>query len=125
MKQKISEAEWRVLDALWELSGGTTAEVVQALPDTGWSRNTVHTFLTRLEAKGYVRGAGDGRAPKRYTPLVSREDCVREETRSFVSRVFDGSASLLLRTFLQQSALSEAEAEELRALLDQAEARGK
>ncbi|MDY3618746.1 BlaI/MecI/CopY family transcriptional regulator [Agathobaculum sp.] len=124
MKQKISEAEWRVLDALWELSGGTAAEVAQALSDTGWSRNTVHTFLTRLTAKGYVCAA-DGRAPKRYLPLLSREDCVREETRSFVSRVFDGSASQLMRTFLQQSTLSETEAEELRALLDQAEARGK
>ena len=123
MKQKISEAEWQVMDALWTLNGATAAELTAALAGTGWNRNTVHTFLTRLAAKGFV-SVGEG-SPKRYAAAVPREQCVREQTESFVSRVFHGSASRLVRTFLQENELSEDEIDELRRLLDDAEARGK
>lgn len=123
MKQKISEAEWQVMDALWTLGGATAAELTAALADTGWNRNTVHTFLTRLAAKGFV--CEQGGSPKKYAAAVPREDSVREQTESFVSRVFHGSASRLVRTFLQQNDLSEDEIDELRHLLDDAEARGK
>ena len=122
MKHRISESEWQVLDALWALDGGTTSAVQARLAHTGWSRNTVHTFLTRLETKGFVRDTGG--SPKRYEAGVSREECVRAETDSFVSRVFDGSASLLVKTFLQEKELDSAELSELRRLLDDAEKRG-
>lgn len=121
--KKITESEWRVMDALWQRPGSTTAEVAEALADTGWNRNTVHTFLTRLEGKGYVH-AGEGGAPRRYYPSAAREDCVRAETEGFVQRVFRGSAGQLVRTFLRDERLSEDEVAELRALLDSAGRRG-
>ena len=47
---KLSEREWMVLDLLWESGGATLGELFKALyPETGWSRNTVLTYLTRME----------------------------------------------------------------------------
>lgn len=53
---KLSDKEWRVLNALWVAPEGLAlGAVVDALrPDTGWSRSTVLTYLTRMEAKGLV-----------------------------------------------------------------------
>jgi NitT/TauT family transport system substrate-binding protein len=53
---KLSDKEWRVLNALWVAPEGLAlGAVVDALrPDTGWSRSTVLTYLTRMEAKGLL-----------------------------------------------------------------------
>ncbi len=52
----LSEREWLVLKALWDIGAAELGELTEALrQDTGWSRNTVHTYLTRMEAKGLVR----------------------------------------------------------------------
>ena len=51
----LSEREWMVLRALWETGGAELGTLVQRLqPETGWSRNTVLTYLTRMEGKGLV-----------------------------------------------------------------------
>ena len=47
----LSDREWTVLTALWASGGSTLGELTEALrPETGWSRNTVLTYLTRMEA---------------------------------------------------------------------------
>ena len=52
---RLSDSEWQVLTALWDSGGASLGEVVEALrPATGWSRNTVLTYLTRMAAKGLV-----------------------------------------------------------------------
>ena len=51
----LSEREWMVLRALWETGGAELGTLVQRLqPETGWSRNTVLTYLTRMKGKGLV-----------------------------------------------------------------------
>ena len=52
---KLSEREWMVLGVLWDTGGAALGAVTGALhEETGWSRNTVLTYLTRMEAKGLV-----------------------------------------------------------------------
>ena len=54
--KKLSEREWMVLGTLWGSGGATLGAITQALQEeTNWSRNTVLTYLTRMEAKGLVR----------------------------------------------------------------------
>ena len=51
----LSEREWTVLNALWKTNGAELGVLVNELyKETGWNRNTVHTYLTRMEAKGLV-----------------------------------------------------------------------
>ena len=60
---KLSDKEWQVLEALWQAEDGLSlGQTVEALrPATPWSRNTVLTYLTRMEAKGLVaRGVVQG-----------------------------------------------------------------
>ena len=120
---RISDAEWKVMEILWQQGPCTTARVWEAVADTGWSRNTVATFLTRLEQKGYLEALPG--TPRQYAPLADRQACLAAENRSFVQRVYHGSVGMLLAAFLKESPLNTDEADQLRKMLDEAEARQK
>ena len=118
---KLSEREWTVLEALWQSGGSELGELVEALrPDTGWNRNTVLTYLTRMETKGLVRINKDS-SPHIYLPGLSREDCRSRERHSFLQRVYHGSAGDLVAAFLKEETISPEEREQLRRLLEEME----
>ena len=118
---KLSEREWTVLQALWKADGAELGTIVQLLqPETGWSRNTVLTYLTRMEAKGLV--AIDKEAsPHLYLAVPDEESCRKEERTSFVERVYSGSAGDLIAAFLKEETITAEERERLRKLLDEME----
>ena len=128
---KLSDKEWRVLNALWVAPEGLAlGAVVDALrPDTGWSRSTVLTYLTRMEAKGLVDIRKED-FPHRYRAAVSREDsvwerlgilCAAAERRGLLERAYQGSAGKLVAAFLKDEKLTPQERDELRKLLDEME----
>lgn len=117
----LSEREWTVLTALWASGGSTLGDLTEALrPETGWSRNTVLTYLTRMEGKGLVAICKEG-SPHVYRAALSREDCQARERESFLRRVYRGAAGDLVEAFLKESPISSQEREELRRLLDEME----
>ena len=61
---KLTEAEWSVMEALWAGESFSLGELTRALySEHGWSKNTVHTYLTRMEAKGLVKIDRSSTAP--------------------------------------------------------------
>lgn len=116
----LSDREWAVLAVLWR-GGGTLGELTEALrPETGWNRNTVLTYLTRMERKGLV-SIDKGTSPHIYRAVLNREECQARERRSFLRRVYPGAAGDLVAAFLKEEPLSAREREELRRLLDEME----
>jgi BlaI family penicillinase repressor len=119
----ISEAEWRVMEVLWEEAPRTSREVVDRLTvETDWSPKTIKTLLGRLVRKGAL-GYEEVGNRYLYLPRVTRGQAVRAEGRSFVERVFAGDPTSALLHFARQAALSAAEVEELERLLDRREER--
>ena len=116
---RISEAEWDILSVLWRKSPLTATEVFAGLPSRAWKLNTVRTFLTRLEKKGAVRTELRPDAARQYLPAVSRQACVRQESDSFLARVFEGGAAALLLHFARSKRLNAAELAELEGILAQ------
>ena len=52
MKIDLSNSEWKLMNRLWQTAPMTITELTAALrEDTGWSKNTVITMLSRLEGK--------------------------------------------------------------------------
>lgn len=124
MKVDLSNSEWKLMRRLWERSPRTIAELTAALrEETGWSKNTVITMLSRLEAKGAVRHE-EGKA-KRYFPALRREDAAQAETESFLSKVYGGSLGLMMSAMVESRKLTEADIAELSAILDKAGGEGK
>lgn len=117
----ISDAEWRVMQVLWDRSPLTAGEVVESLADTcDWSPATVKTMLGRLVKKGVLAYEQDGKRYL-YRPAVTREDAVKRESRSFLDRVFDGAAGAMLAHFVRGQKLTRRELNELRRLLEEKE----
>jgi len=121
----ISGAEWQVLQAVWERHPSTAGEIVRRLEGkTEWRPRTIKTLLNRLVSKGAVSCEKDG-ARYLYSPRVRREECVREESRSFLERVFGGAAAPALVHFVEQAELSRAEIDQLKAILERKKGRRK
>lgn len=118
----LSEREWMVLRALWETGGAELGTLVQRLqPETGWSRNTVLTYLTRMEGKGLV-AIDKTLTPHQYRAGCRIRKCCREQERkSFVERVYSGATGDLIAAFLKEEKITPAERERLRKLLDEME----
>ena len=120
MQVNLSDSEWKLMNRLWDRAPMTITELTAAVrEETGWSKNTVITMLSRLEAKGAVRHEEGGRA-KRYSPAVAREDAAMAETESFLSKVYGGSLGLMVSNLVESRALSEADIAELSAILEKA-----
>ena len=120
MRVNLSDSEWKLMNRLWDRTPMTITELTAAVKDdTGWSKNTVITMLSRLEAKGAVRHQEGGRA-KRYSPTIPREDAALAETESFLSKVYGGSLGLMVSNLVESRALTEADIAELSAILEKA-----
>jgi BlaI family penicillinase repressor len=117
MKPKISSAEWEVMNVMWSRSEATAAEVFAALPNgKEWKQKTVNTFLTRLVAKGVLKVSKDNHVNV-YAPALRRQDCVREASRHFLQRVFQGATGPLLVHFCGEANLTPDEITELENML--------
>ena len=77
---KLTDSEWKVLEALWAGGPQHLGQILGALaPETGWSRTTVHTYLTRMAAKGLV--SMDQSSPRRYAAVRQAAARSEEERR--------------------------------------------
>ncbi len=119
----ISDAEWQVMNIVWDGQPMTAQEIIAALQGASdWAPATIKTMLHRLVAKEVLTYDLQGNRYV-YRSRVRRADCVRAASRSFLERVFDGEAAPLLSHFLRASKLSAEEIRDLRRILDEQEAR--
>ena len=117
----LTEAEWTVMECLWEKSPRTGRETVSWLDQKmGWTRSTVLTMLRRLEAKGAVAGDTEGEL-KTFRPLIAREDVAVRETENLLDRAYKGSLSLLVSSLTKKQSLPQNEIDELYAILREME----
>jgi BlaI family penicillinase repressor len=116
---RISDAEWQVMKVLWAQSPLTANEVVEALEaSTDWNPRTIKTLLNRLVKKKALGYREEGRRYL-YFPRATEAACVREESRSFLQRVYGGSLKPMLAQYLENEPLSAEDLAELRRILDE------
>lgn len=120
MKINLSDSEWKLMNHLWARAPQTITELTADMNgDTGWTKNTIITMLSRLEAKGAVRHEEGGRA-KRYYPNIAQEDAALAETKDFLGKVYGGSLGLMMHAMVESRSLTEGDIAELTAILEQA-----
>jgi BlaI family penicillinase repressor len=114
---QITDAEWEVMKVLWLSPGLTANEVSDSLSHTQWHLKTVRTMLDRLQKKDMLDAKVMDRL-YRYTPLVTREECIEEASTTFLSRVFDGALTPLVTHFVKNAPMSKKDKAELERILD-------
>ena len=118
-KADISNAEFEVLDVLWDDYPATSSDIVERLNQKKpWHDKTVKTLLSRLVKKCVV-DFDKAQRQYLYRPLIAREDYTKKEATSFVSRLFKGKVAPLVAGFANQNSLSQQDVDELKALIKQ------
>jgi BlaI family penicillinase repressor len=118
---RISDSEWQIMAVVWEGPPVAAAEVVEKVSrQKGWHTRTIRTLLDRLARKGALQITREGKRYL-YDPLVSQEECVRNESRSFAERVFGGEPASMLLHLVKETKLSREEIRELKKVLSEKE----
>jgi BlaI family penicillinase repressor len=119
----LSEAEWKVMEALWEKSPATVRDVAERLrAETGWAYTTVKTMLDRMVAKGAISRRVRERVGW-FEPKVTRREARKSAVRSLLDRAFDGAFGSLLHHLASEERLPAADRKRLKELLDEEDAR--
>jgi len=122
--QMVTDRELEILKILWARGKASVREVQEDLnkaagPAVAYS--TVQTLLNIMEdKKGLVRHVVEGRTFI-YIPKKSSDRTIRELTRRFVDRVFDGALDRVMVALLDTKLPTPAEFDRLRAMIDEAQ----
>src|SRR5262245_33279105 len=121
----LSEAQLEIMNVVWERGDATVADVWKALSARRKvARNTVLTMLTRLEEKGWLERDAEAHA-HRYRAAARREATPGTMTSRLIETAFGGSAEGLMVALLHGRGVSKDEVARIRAMIDQAEKRGR
>jgi predicted transcriptional regulator len=118
-RRKLTPAEWEIMEAVWELKGSPSVREVleHAFPGGDKAYTTVQTVMNNLAKKGLLRRKKKGLV-NFYTPTRSRDQMVRKEMKSIVSRIFDGSVPALANYLIKSGDLGVKEIEEIKQVLE-------
>ncbi len=117
MTDRISDAEYAVMEVLWHEAPQDASQVADVLATSqGWTLATVKTLLSRLATKGAVETAADGRKFL-YSPLIQRSSYVAGESQRLVDRLFGGKLSPLVAHLAEREALAPDDIAEIEALI--------
>lgn len=73
MPKECTQAEWRILELLWEENGMTTGQITRALqPASGWSQHAVCMLIDRLKQKQLIE-TEEKSSPERYVCKLPKE----------------------------------------------------
>lgn len=111
---RLGEVESIFADIIWNnqpLSSRQLAELAEKR--LNWKRTTTYTVLKRLCDRGLFQNQAGT-----VTARISREDFFARQSEKFVEDTFSGSLPAFLAAFGSRKKLSDAEAEELKQLID-------
>ena len=111
---KLAEGEYRFACIVWEhepLPSGNLVEL--SLERLGWKKSTTYTVLKKLVDRGVLRNENAV-----VSAVIPKDDVLRDESRAVIERTFDGSLPSFLAHFMGGRTISDAEADELKAVID-------
>ena len=113
----ISDAEAVVMQVLLQRQPMSAEEVHGAVAaHSGWAEPTVKTLLNRLLNKGAIAAEKEGRRYF-YSPRITREQWVEQQSAGLLERVFGGRVAPLVAHFSERGKLSAEDIAELKRLV--------
>jgi predicted transcriptional regulator len=122
----VTDAEWAVLERLWDQGPASIRQLADVLYPKGGASEyaTVHKLLERLEAKKYVRRERV-EGVYLFEATASRDEVVGRQLEALVDKVYGGSLQPLLLNLVRVRRLTAQELRDLLALVDSLDRKGK
>ena len=115
MDLKLCDSDYKFMTIVWDYAPVNSGELVGLCKEKlGWKKSTTYTVIKKLTERGFIKSENAV-----ISVLVEREACQAVETDYFVERTFGGSLPHFLAAFLNSRKLSDAEAEELKRMIDE------
>lgn len=111
---KIFESEYRFCLILWEHEPVNSTKLVALCREQlGWSKATTYTVIRRLAERGVLKNEN-----ATVSTLVSKAEVQRAEMKEMMEKTFEGSLPAFLAAFCSCGKLTEEEARQLSALIE-------
>lgn len=115
---QISDAEYEIMEIIWAKNPISTKEIDEEIMKTSnWNVSTIHTLISRLDKKGVISHQQKGKLYF-YTPVIKKDEYINSESKSFLTKFFNGAAKKMVMNFIDNKMLTDSELEELKAILD-------
>ena len=111
---KLGEIEMKFAELIWKNEPIPSGELAAlSLKELNWKRTTTYTVLKKLCNKGVLRNEA-----AIVTSIVRREEVQRQEGQVVLDKAFGGSLPQFIAAFLGEQGISDAEAQEIREMID-------
>ena len=121
-RKNLPEAELDIMLVIWyeekkEGEAATAPRILEKL-ERPLTASALHSYLKRLEERGYLRCEKAGRV-NRYVPLISEEEYQRQESGGILERLYGGSLKAFTAALWDGGELSLGDLDEMRDFLDE------
>ena len=114
MTPKIFESEYRFCLILWEHEPIKSTDLAKLCKERlEWSKTTTYTVIKRLSERGVIKSENTI-----VTSIVSKEEAQQSELEELMDKKFEGSLPAFIAAFGKRQALSDAEIEEIRRIIE-------
>ena len=118
VKQVITDSEYAIMKILWrEDKKLMVGDVCNLLEGKEWTPSTVSTLMQRLAKKGVIGYEKKGKA-NYYYPILKQEEYNVNESRSLLSKLYDGSLKNFAASLVQSDAISKDEIDDLKKMFE-------
>ena len=115
--RNLSESEWAILEAVWELEPCTAPAVQEHLEASrGWAYTTVKTMMDRMVKKGLLESE-KVRTLYFYKAAITRVQASKNEILRTVGRLFDGALTPMMQFLITNEEISDAELDEFERMI--------
>lgn len=122
---EVTEAEWEILNIVWEKEPCAAGTVQEALADRkDWAYTTVKLTMNRMVKKGFLK-IEKIRNLQLFRACISRAEARSGELRKMLDRAFGGALTPMLKFLIEHEGISAEETAELRELVNQSRKRQK
>ena len=111
---KIFESEYRFCLILWENEPIKSTDLAKLCKEKlEWSKITTYTVIKRLSERGVIKYEN-----AIVTSIISKEEAQQSELEELMDKKFEGSLPAFIAAFSKRQALSDAEIEEIRKIIE-------
>lgn len=117
-KMRLPDTELEIMKVIWEKGRTLSTSEVKTLLERNrvWNVSALQTLLNRLIDRGFLESYKEGKN-RFYTPLVTEKEYLAVENKMFLEKVNDSSVTKLVASLFDSHSISEADLEELEALI--------
>ena len=120
---KLSRRERQIMNIIYRQGKASVNDVLAELADPP-SYSAVRATMRLLEEKGHLKHEQDG-AKYLYKPTLARDNVRKNALQNLLDTFFEGSATQVVSTLIEDNKMSLSELQHLSKLIEQARQEGK